>query len=208
MTRSWNNLAARVDGLGLRERVFLFLAVMVVGVVLVDAWWVSPERMLHQQLRQQFDANAVELQRLRDDARLLELKPNVAQQARDELRRVQAGIATTNAGIGAVSAGPSGSSTSLPDVLRHFLRRYPALSLVRTGNLAADAATAATAARPGAVSRQGQELTVAGPYADLVRFVQTLETAMPDLRWGQLKLQAEQQPPELTLQVFLVGVRP
>ena len=78
MTRSWNNLAARVDGLGLRERVFLFLAVMVVGVVLVDAWWVSPERMRHQQLRQQFDANAVELQRLRDDARLLELKPNVA----------------------------------------------------------------------------------------------------------------------------------
>ena len=124
---------------------------------------------------------------------------------------MQARIATTNAGIGAVSAGPSGSSTSLPDVLRHFLRRYPALSLVRTGNLAADAAiaaTAATAARPGAVSRQGQELTVAGPYADLVRFVQTLETAMPDLRWGQLKLQAEQQPPELTLQVFLVGVRP
>ena len=92
----------------------------------------------------------------------------------------------------------------MSELMRHFLRRYPALSLVRTASMATDAADTT---RPAMVARRGQELTVAGPYADLVRFMQTLETAMPELRWGQLKLQAEQQPPELTLQVFLVGVR-
>lgn len=205
MTRFWTTLAARIDGLGLRERMFLFLAVIVVGVAVVDGWWVSPERIRHQQVRQQFDANALELQRLRDETRLNELRPSAARQTRAELQQVQARIAITNASIAATSAGPAGASTSLPELMRHFLRRYPALSLVRTGNLAPDSANPA---RPGAVLRHGQELTVAGPYPELVRFVQTLETAMPDLRWGQIKLQAEQQPPELTVQVFLVGVRP
>ena len=204
MMARWKAFAARIDALGLRERVFLFLAVILICVAVVDAWWVSPERLRHQMARQQFDANTLELQRLRDEARLHALKPHPAQQARDELLRVQAQIDATNKDLAAVGAGPQGT-TSLPEVLRHFLRRYPALSLVRTGNVTAETASPA---RSSMVSREGLELTVAGPYADLVRFVQSLETAMPDLRWGSLKLQAEQQPPELTLQVFLVGVRP
>jgi MSHA biogenesis protein MshJ len=204
MMASWKAFAARIDALGLRERVFLFLAVILICVAVVDAWWVTPERLRHQLARQQFEANTLELQRLRDESRLNAMKPQSAQQARDDLVRVQAQIDTTNQDLAAVGAGPQGT-TSLPDVLRHFLRRYPALGLVRTGNIAAETATATP---PATVSREGLELTVTGPYADLVRFVQTLETAMPDLRWGSLKLQAEHPLPELTLQVFLVGVRP
>ena len=204
MNASWKTLSARIDALGLRERLFLFLAALAIVVALVEAWWVTPLRMQHQQVRQQFDANAAELQRLRDESRLNDQKPNAAQQARDELVRVQARIASSNSAIAAVSGSPAGV-TALPDVMRLFLRRTPALGLVRMANLPTDAATEVRAAL---VPRQGLELTVAGPYADLARFVQTLETALPDLRWGSFKLQAEQQPPELTLQVFLVGVRP
>ncbi len=201
MNATLKSLAARVDALNLRERVFLFLSVIVVLVAVADSVWVSPARMAHLQVRQQFETNAAELQRLRDESRLHALKPNPVQQARAEMERVQARISTTNNSIAAVG-GVFKGSTSLQEVLVHFLRRYPALTLVRTGNLATDAAVAP---RSGAIARQGLELTVAGPYPDLVRFVQSLETAMPDLRWGPLKLKAEQQPPELTLQVFLVG---
>ena len=204
MKATWKTLAARIDSLGLRERGFLFLAVILICVALVDALWVSPERLRYQQARQQFDANTLELQQLRDASKLEALKPQPAQLARDELARLQVQLDAVNKDLLAVGAGPQGT-TSLPDVMRHFLRRYPALSLVRTGNLPAEAVTVA---RPGLVPRQGLELTVAGPYADLVRLVQTLETTLPDLRWGKLKLQAEQQPSELTLQVFLVGARP
>lgn len=203
MKKSWKALSARIDGLNLRERVFLFLSVMVVLVALADSLWVSPARMAHQMVRQQFDANAAELQRLRDESRLRAVQPNPVRQARDELERVQARIAATNNSIAAIG-GVLKEATSLQEVLVHFLRRHPSLNLVRTGNLAEDGAVAD---RTSSVARQGLELTVAGPYPDLVRFVQSLEGAMPDLRWGLLKLQVDQPPPQLTLQVFLVGSR-
>jgi len=203
MSATWTKLSARIDGLNLRERVFLFLAVIIVLLALADALWVSPARLRHQQIREQFETNAVELQRLRGEAALSALKPNPAQLARNELQQVQARIAAANSSISAVGAVFK-EATSLQEVLVHFLRRHPSLTLVRTGSLAQDAAAPT---RSSALSRQGLELTVAGPYADLVRFVQAMETAMPDLRWGELILRVEQQSPELTLQVFLVGSR-
>jgi hypothetical protein len=68
-------------------------------------------------------------------------------------------------------------------------------------------ADAATALPPG-FSRQGLALTVSGPYAQLVAYVQTLEAAMPHVRWGTMRLKSEKQPPELKLNLFIVGVTP
>jgi MSHA biogenesis protein MshJ len=205
MSVAWKKLAARIDGLNLRERVFLFLAVMVVCAALVDSLWVSPARQQHQLVRQKFDAHAAEMRQLQDDLRLQALQPSAARQAREELARIRTQIDTTNRSIAVLSA-VTGGGTSLPDVLVHFLRRHGSLTLVRTSSVAVP--TAGGAATPDRPSRPGQEVTVAGPYAELVRYVRTLETAMPDLRWGPLKLKADQQPPELTLQVFLVGSPP
>ena len=56
--------------------------------------------------------------------------------------------------------------------------------------------------------RRGLELSVSGSYAELVRYVNTLESALPTLRWGTLHLKSAKQPPELTLQVFVVGAPP
>jgi MSHA biogenesis protein MshJ len=201
MTMTWKSVAARINGLNLRERVFLFLSLLVVCVALVDTAWLAPARVAHQLALQKFDANAVELQQLRNDARVRAAKPDPARAAREDLAAVQAQTEATNRSIGAVS-GALRSSTSLKDVMALFLRRYPALTLVHTSNLAADAPTRAPDA---AVARAALELTVSGPFADQVRFIQSLETAMPDLRWGAVSVNAERQPPELTLQVFLVG---
>ena len=55
------------------------------------------------------------------------------------------------------------------------------------------------------VKRQGLELTVAGNYHELARYVQTLERALPALRWGPMRMNSERQPAELTLQVWLLG---
>ena len=213
MTETWKRLAARIDALNLRERVFLFLAVIVVCIALVDAVWVGPSRMKHQQVRQQFDAQAAELRQLQDELRLKALQPDPVRQAREEHARLQAQIEATDRSIAALGAA-TGNATSLNEVLVHFLRRQRSLQLVRTGGIQA-APVSAGAVAPGgaaapvpAVPRTGQELTIAGPYPELLRYVQSLETAMPDLRWGALSLKAEQGMPELTLQVFLVGVQP
>lgn len=214
MGAAWKKLAARIDGLGLRERVFLFLAVIVVCVAVVDTLWVSPARLAHQQVRQQFDANALEMRQLQDEQRLKALQPDPVRQLREEFERVSAQIETGNRSIAALSAVGAGA-TSLPELLVHFLRRHRDLTLVRTSSVTVQPAlpsatqpVATGRAAPAQTARQGQELTVAGPYTALVAYVRALETAMPDLRWGALTLKADQQPPELTLQVFLIGRQP
>jgi MSHA biogenesis protein MshJ len=49
---------------------------------------------------------------------------------------------------------------------------------------------------------------VAGTYPDLTQYVQTLESAMPQVRWGVMTLKSDTLPPQLTLQLFLLGVQP
>lgn len=210
----WTTLATRIDGFSLRERVFLFLSLIAVYLALADTLWMAPARALHLQARQRFDANAVELQQLRGDVRLAALQPGPGAKAREELSGIKAQIASAERSI-AASASAGSSAMTLPEVLGHFLRRHPALTLVRTANLAPDtvAPVGATAvggapSRVPSATRRGLEVTVAGPYPDLVRFVQSLEAALPDLRWGPFKLQSDQQAPQLSLQVYLVGGAP
>ena len=87
-----------------------------------------------------------------------------------------------------------------------FLRRYNNLALVGTNTLK-DEGAGAFPSVPG-LTRQGLELRIAGPYLELLRLVQNLESALPYLRWGSLQIKAEQQPAEMTLQVYVLGVAP
>jgi MSHA biogenesis protein MshJ len=96
---------------------------------------------------------------------------------------------------------------AIEQALVQFLRRQEGLTLLSTGTVKQDAPAApATGASAPALSRRGLELSVSGSYAELVRYVKTLENALPTLRWGTLQLKATKQPPELTLQVYVVGV--
>ena len=94
------------------------------------------------------------------------------------------------------------------------MRRQEGLTLLSTGTLQSATPTATGAPTPTSASaeptlqRRGLELRVAGSYADLVRYVQTLENALPTLRWGNLQIKTTQQATEMTLQVFVVGAPP
>ena len=213
MKKSLKLLATRIDALSLRERAFLLLSVIAVCVALANVLWAAPARLAYQQVTRNFAQQNLELQRLREELQAKAAQPDPARQAREELGRLNAAIAAANQDIAALSRSSRGVMT-LPEVLVHFLHRQAGLTLVRTGNLGSDAAGADASpdVRPvpsgtPALVRQGLELTVSGPYPELVRYVQTLETAMPDLRWGALKLTAGQQPPELGLQVFVIRPR-
>jgi len=95
-------------------------------------------------------------------------------------------------------------------VLVQLLRRQDGLVLQGLTTLKAESAvaTGAQAALPPGMVKRGLELRVTGPYPNLVRYVKSLETALPALRWGALNLKSDQQPPELSLQVYVVGVQP
>jgi len=214
MKKTWQNLSRRIDALSLRERMFLFLSLIAVCVAITDQVWLAPASSVHLKAQQRFAAESLELERLREAVKAKASAADPAKLVRDEIARAKAETASVDAAI-ALLAGTTRGSVNLQDVLVHFLRRHAALALVQTGNLPGEAAAGASGqpSQPGSVAkvavvRQAMELTVAGPFAELVRYVETLERALPDLRWGTMKLAAGQQPPQLTLQFFLLAPQP
>lgn len=222
----WTIQAARIDALSLRERVFVFLAALACLIALADTLWLTPAQSEHEQLKQRFARQSTELQRIRDEF-ALSARPGADgnQKLREELATVRATLDGVNRAIQDAQIS-SQTATTLTDALVHLLRKQEGLTLVRTAALpgsgptampvAAPSASAASASQPSArlpsgpdaVVRQGIELTVSGPYPQLTAYVQSLEKALPTVRWGAMKLSSEKSPPELTLQLMLVGLQP
>lgn len=212
MKQRWQQLVTRIDALNLRERVFLFLAIIVCSLALMDSFWLSPAQMAYTQAKQRVTAQEAELQRLRAELAGATQQVDPAKVVRDEMADIAVRLEAVNADIRAVAPLAEGGP-AIEQTLVQFLRRREGLTLVRTGTAGQEASglrAAAPAPANGAsapvVSRRGLELTVTGPYAELVRYVSTLENALPTLRWGSLQLNAvKDRPPELTLQVFVLG---
>lgn len=210
MKQWWQQQVVRIDALSLRERAFLFLSVIVVCMALADVLWLSPAQVAHQQATQRFAAQGTELSRLRDELKSTAQPVDASKAVRDDIAAANARLEAVNQEIKEVAPLADGGP-ALEQVLVQFLRRQEGLTLLSTSTLKQDVAipvAPATVAAPTGLSRRGMELRVAGPYPELVRYVKTLEIALPALRWGALQLKSEKQPPELTLQVYVVGVQP
>lgn len=197
--------AAKVDALSLRERGFLFLSVLVCLIALADLVFLTPAQTRYKETQQRFATQNAEVQRLRNELQMNGKPVDLNQAVREQIAQVNEDVESTDAEIKSELAS-AGAGRSLEPVLVQFLRRHGNLTLLGTNTLKADTA-ASTATVPG-LTRQGLELRIAGPYPDLVRYVQSVEAALPHLRWGTLQIKAEKQPPELSLQVYVLGVAP
>jgi MSHA biogenesis protein MshJ len=207
MSEFLKTLAARVDALSLRERIFLFLSVLVVCGAVFDTFWLSPANTLHSQLMLRLDKQSVELSRLREMVKLSTHTDASAARAQDLLVQLDADIEQADDAVRQLL--PPADAAPLVQAMSQLLRRHPGLSLIKTTALAnaASAASAVTAKDlPNGLVKHGIEVTVAGKYADLARFVSTIEVAMPYVRWGQMTLKSteDQTAPQLTLQLFLL----
>lgn len=209
MKQWWKVQADRIDALSLRERVFLFVSLLACCMLLAEVLWLAPARTRHQQLAQRVMAQDAELQKLSETLKNSSSDAGSGKLMREELVQVKTSLEALNQEIDRVPSVAL-DATPLSQVLVHFLRRHEGLTLVRTNTLPGEtsAVKAPQGGQASALTRQGLELTVAGPYPELIRYVQTLERALPALRWGAMKMSGDKQPPQLTLQVFLVGVAP
>ena len=213
MKNWWTILAGRIDALSLRERVIMLASVLVCSLVLADTFWLSPAQVKQKQLEASVKQQSAELQVLREQLRtgmVSSPATNSGQAVRSELVLIQNRLEGVNRDIARMSS-LAGESVQLSKALVHLLRRHEGLTLERAVMLATEAPAAkpapsgaTTAAAPG-FPRQGMELTVSGPYVELIRYVQTLEVALPALRWGHMKLSSGKSSPQLTLQVFWVA---
>ncbi len=217
MNEAWKRLDKRIDALALRERLLLLFSIMACCLAIADTVWLSPAQGAQKKLAAAVARENADLETLRTQLRTsAQSMPggDQALAAREQIARTRDLIEQVNAEIVASSA-QTDQANSLPKVLVPFLRRHEGLTLVRMATLGGDAfglkpapAPTAAGATGATVRRQGLELTVSGPYLELMKYVRTLEQALPTLRWGSMKLSSEKLPPQLTLQVFVVGVQP
>ncbi len=200
----WTRQAARVDALSARERAFIFVSLLASFMALADFFWIEPANLAHQHLSQQVAAQTQEVDRLRGQLAATPTPVDANQVLRTEIAALQT---QRDAGQQAIAQASSQGGLALEPVLTEFLRRRPGLTLVSTATLGAPSADAKDAV-PIGLARRGVELRVSGPYAELVLYLRSLEKALPELRWGTMQLRSEKQPPELSLQVFVLEVQP
>ncbi len=209
----WLAQLARIDGLSLRERLFLFLSVLVCAGALVDTLWFSPAQTNYKQTSQRLEKQATELQRLREALRASATPATQGSGLRDELVQIAAQTEQVNQAVKQLLPDAA-DSAPLEQALVHLLRRHDGLTLVRTSALAPEQAGPGNAAPakagttlplPPGLTRQGVALTVSGSYADLTSYVQMLEIDMPRVRWGEMLLSSGKEQTELTLKLYLLG---
>ena len=207
---AWSTLAGRINAMSLRERALLFVSIIACLLVFADTVWLSPAQVAHKLLVQRHDRQRDELHRTRQALSQLAKPVDAGKGVRDQIAATQVRLAEVKEDIGQIVPTPTGAPP-LVQVLTHLLRRHDGLTLVRTSTVAPQAAGASPAGVDSSIAgltRQGVELTVSGSYPELTRYVQTLEQALPYVRWGTMTLKSDKPPVELTLQLFLVGVKP
>lgn len=204
----WRPQAARVDASSLRERILLFVTIAACFVMLANWAWLSPAQTAHEQLLRQLDQQTADIQKVRVDLAAM-ARPVAEQQiVRSELADVKTRLVALRQTLGELSS----SHEPLTELMVYLLHQQDGLTLLHTATMntspvPASGTPASAAVLSDGLVRQGVELTVSGPYAELTRYVQALEQALPKVRWGAMWLRSEKQPPELTLQLYLVEAR-
>lgn len=203
----WLAQSARINALSLRERLFLFISLLLVVLALADFVWLTPAQQAMKKVQQQFVAQSSEVNRLRGELALVSKPVDLNADVRAELAQSQSTLDSLQREIQALAPSGTSGEPSIEPVLAQFLKRSPGLRLVSSGTVAAEGASPAADAIPG-VTRRGLELKVTGSYTELTRYVKSLETALPRLRWSGFQLLVGPQGPELTLRVYVLEAQP
>jgi len=135
----WAVQAGRINALSLRERLFLFLSLLVVILAVADVLWLTPAQTAYKQTQQRFLSQSAEVNRLRAELAAVSKPVDGSADLRTEVAQSQARIEALRAEIAAIAPGTSAGSEALEQVLVQFLKRSPGLRLVSSGTVPAEA---------------------------------------------------------------------
>lgn len=196
-----------------RERLLLIAALVAAAALLADTLWLSPALAQWNAARTRHAGASAALQRLNADiAQQATEARAIEEQLRAEVlvwrARVQQGDEALHSA--ATTLVPA---TDMPALLDRMLARTGGLrlrsmqSLGRVELAAASAASAPAPVRGPALYRHGVELSVEGPYADLLAWLQALEAMPQKVLWGGLQMKVEEHPQVvLTLRLYTLSL--
>jgi MSHA biogenesis protein MshJ len=213
-----SRIAAKVDGMSLRERVLIFIAAAFLLVSLIDSLFLNP--LLQQQKR--LSAQVVQQQEKMKEIRAQLTMLLQARQAdavspqRERIQQLRQQIADGETYLKS-RRDKLVPPEKMAALLEQMLRRNARLQLVAMETLpvtpfieqAADADSVQTAA--GALETQmykhGVQITVRGSYADLLQYLTALEKLPTRMFWGVAKMNVVQHPSvELTLTLYTLSL--
>jgi MSHA biogenesis protein MshJ len=202
VTELWLRYAAKFDALTMRERVFVFAAVLVALLALIYTVMLEPEIKRQR-------ANSLAMVQKQSEIRAFEAQVTrmVATRAQDPDKAARERLASLKRELGELDARIAAEERKFTEpsqmraVVEGLLGRNRGVSLVEMKTLAVT--TIAPPAKPGAkpaakperlIYRHGLELTVSGPYLDLLAYMRDLERLPTQLYWGSLELDAVAYP--------------
>lgn len=222
MKQLWQRYADRIDAMTLRERVFIFSAVTVVLVALLDTGLLDPETKKERRLSGVISQRQAETQAL--EAQVAKFSASPVQDAerarRERLAEVRRLLAEAESAV-AEQERKFTAPEQMKRVVEEMLARNRGVQLVGMRTIAttsiAEARTsagqkpAAKAATPGErlIYRHGMELTVSGGYLELLRYLEQLEGLPTQLYWTELELNAASYPSHtLKIVVYTLSLDP
>mgnify|MGYP001611981981 CR=1 FL=1 len=192
-------IITRVDALSLRERAILFMSLLAVLFLFANQVLFPSLRAQQKQLEQQIGDKLVQVNTINTQVGRIIAEgtedPDAAQRARlTELRRQFAELEISSADITRGLVSPR----EMTRLVHTMLRENSSLQLVKAENLSPEAISLDGSEKPAAagaaVYRHGLRLQVRGRYADIVRYLNTLERLNWRVMWGEVKLETERYP--------------
>ena len=228
MKRQWQRFEEFVDNMSLRERALIFGTAALLLVALMDATLISAESDRKQRLSADISQRQAEMRTIQE-----QLQKMVSARQSNPDRQMRARLDSLKTEMAAVEAAITEEQRrftapgQMRAVLEGMLDRNHGVRLVEFRTLPPEAigavraqaqqaeksATAKPAAIPAAagaeplVYRHEVEITVAGGYLDLLKYLADLERLPTQLYWGQAELSVVAYPMlALKLTVYTMSV--
>lgn len=199
MPESVRRMGARIDAMSLRERSIMFVSLLVALFLLADQVLFPGLRIQQKRLEKQTSDQLAQLNTINDQiARIVRENtedPDLLLRARlAELKKRYAELEVSSADITRGLVSPR----EMTRMAQTLLRDNGALQLMKAENLPAEAIplleTDKAATAGPSVYRHGLRLQVKGRYADIVRYLHTLERLNWRVMWGEVNLETHKYP--------------
>jgi MSHA biogenesis protein MshJ len=208
MKKRLQNIAKKIDAMSLRERALLFGAgVAVLGFLFNVLFWsplVAEQTKLQSRIREDQQKTAEMEVQIMQKVAAIKNDPDAV--AKRRLAELQQKLQQTRLSMSEMQKGLV-SPDKMAEVLEGILKRQESLRLISLKSTtpevlnqsAPEAKTPAKAAAEprssvGVVYKHGVELVVQGSYADIVNYLQALESMPWQLFWGRAVVTSEQYP--------------
>ena len=209
-SEKWREIGARIGTMSLRERLFVFAAVAVVAVALVQTLLIDAAQRRIQNADDRLQSARATLVQIEQQQQLL-----AGQRGSDPDRTAREALATQETRLAALNAELESRGRALipPErmvqVLKDVVRGQGGIRIVGFKTLSPRPVSLPGAAEgsPPGFYRHGFEITVSGSYSDLVAYLERLEALPWHFSWTEATLDTAARPDlKLTLIVHTLSL--